>query len=101
MKGGKWWLYTQNHGSPWKLELHELLTFKTACAFKAAMMQNQVQDEPAPGGLLSQDITNARTQIQELQDYCKAQCNKNENKEGMCIMNLNQNQTDRLLLLNC
>jgi similar to spore coat protein len=66
MKGGKMMAYTQNMAVHEKMELHELLTFKTACAFKAAMMQNQVQDAQLRG-LLNQDITNTRTQIQELQ----------------------------------
>lgn len=58
--------YTHDLAVHEKLELHELLTFKTACAAKASMMQNQVQDAQLKG-LLNQDFSNARTQIQELQ----------------------------------
>ncbi|NLX91467.1 MAG: spore coat protein [Firmicutes bacterium] len=58
--------YTHDLAVHEKLELHELLTFKTVCAAKASMMQNQVQDAQLKG-LLNQDISNARIQIQELQ----------------------------------
>lgn len=58
--------YTHDLAVHEKLELHELLTFKTTCAAKASMMQNQVQDAQLKG-LLNQDVSNARIQIQELQ----------------------------------
>lgn len=45
--------YTRDLAVHEKLELHELLTFKTACAAKASMMQNQVQDAQLKG-LLNQ-----------------------------------------------
>ena len=49
-----------------KAGIARIADFKTACAAKASMMQNQVQDAQLKG-LLNQDVSNARIQIQELQ----------------------------------
>ncbi len=52
--------YTHDLAVHEKLELHELLTFKTACAAKASMMQNQVQDAQLKG-LPPKESTNGRS----------------------------------------
>lgn len=48
------------------LSLHEILSIKNICAIKAITMQGVIQD-PELKGLLSQEIMNAKRQMQELQ----------------------------------
>jgi len=47
------------------LDLHEILSFKNTCATKAMAMQSIVSDQELKG-LISQDITNAKRHMQEL-----------------------------------
>ncbi len=48
-----------------KLELHELLTFKTVCATKSATMY-MLASNPELKSLLQQDTTKSKQHIQQL-----------------------------------
>lgn len=48
------------------LDLHEILTFKNTCALKATAAQSMVTDQELKG-LLNQDITATRRQMQDIQ----------------------------------
>lgn len=48
-------------------EVHELLTFKTVCANKTAMMAQMVSDAQLKG-ILQNDLNETKAQIQELKD---------------------------------
>lgn len=47
--------------------LHEILTLKNTCAAKSAAMQSMISDQELKG-ILSQDITNTKRQIQDIQN---------------------------------
>lgn len=50
-----------------KIELHELLNFKTICAAKASAMQDMCSDQQLKS-LFEQDVTKSKQCIQELQN---------------------------------
>lgn len=57
------------------MEVHELLTFKTACVGKAATMRGMVQD-PQLRSLLDEDINSGTKQIRELQGLVQGIANQ-------------------------
>jgi hypothetical protein len=57
-----------------ELYLHEILSLKNTCAIKAVTVQGTIQD-PVLKGLLSQEIMDAKRQMQELQDILSSAVN--------------------------
>lgn len=57
----------QQLGAHEKMELHELLSFKTICAAKASAMKEMCNDQQLKS-LLEQDVNKAKQCVQELQN---------------------------------